>query len=359
MSSAPSAAVFPTTTSTAMPAEDRREDVPQWKQDFLAKKKTLQLHEMARLSKVASVDDEPVRGEGENNATVISADASNGDHASNGHVIMDDDVVTESDCDSVDSSIDSSTSGEDGPSTGRSAGRSGGYSFVTAEQFDPTEPLVVNKTVHTVVDEQTNDSGNDSSSNELPYQPGFVSKLLNKWSSISYQTNQTSNYTSSAFKSVATDQLFKSKSLDNDGGRTVNVESKPVKSYSVDSTLSSGSVPTSVVDSSSVEAVVEGYKTVIATDSIDEELVKRRASYRLPDEIILIESDNLSPRELIRDGSVSCEDKLPDLTTDNIIHLSDKDSPNYRYIILYIHSRFISQTSFRRDQNQSLNSSII
>ena len=390
-------------TSNHSATDNADETIPQWKREFLAKKKALMMHQQARLKQVAvapSSDSETTDTDRDNspllssraqnevkvNGTVAEISvAADGEVVTNGGYLPaesadEEDVVTEEDGDD-----DSSSSVDEGDSTDDEQvdGKSGGYSFITAEKYVPVsvadeatrnspELIVVTENRRSPVtlvsskqrekeressspslvdsnaasDSAENDT--DNSSNELPYRPGFVSKLLNKWSSISYQTQsqQPSNYTpqssgtrpspiSSINNSVSPAPSTSTTEEQQDSNYTLgNTRSgsaiasaaelthAPQRSVSADAhrTSSRAERPSSGILSSGITD--EG-----VSDSVSEELVKRRSSYRAPSEIILIES----PREQLREGSVS-EDRLPELSVDTSTEITqyntEESSPN-------------------------------
>ena len=390
-------------TSNHTATDNVDETIPQWKREFLAKKKALMMHQQARLKQVAvapSSDSETTDTDRDNspllssraqnevkvNGTIAEISvAADGEVVTNGGYLPaesadEEEVVTEEDGDD-----DSSSSVDEGDSTDDEQvdGKSGGYSFITAEKYVPEsvadeatrnspELIVVTEnrrspvTVvsskqqekekessspslvdsNTASDSAENDT--DNSSNELPYRPGFVSKLLNKWSSISYQTQsqQPSNYTpqssgtrpspiSSINNSVSPVPSTSTTEEQQDSNYTLgNTHSgsaiasaaelthAPQRSVSADAhrTSSRAERPSSgILGSGDADEGV--------SDSVSEELVKRRSSYRAPSEIILIES----PREQLREGSVS-EDRLPELSVDTSTEITqyntEESSPN-------------------------------
>ena len=391
-------------TSNHTATDNADETIPQWKREFLAKKKALMMHQQARLKQVAVApssdsettdtdrDNSPLlssraRNEVKVNGTVAEISvAADGEVVTNGGYLPaesadeEEEVVTEEDGDD-----DSSSSVDEGDSTDDEQvdGKSGGYSFITAEKYVPesvadeatrnspelivvtenrrspvtvvsskqleksresSSPLLVDS--NAASDSAENDT--DNSSNELPYRPGFVSKLLNKWSSISYQTQsqQPSNYTpqssgtrpspiSSINNSVSPAPSTSTTEEQQDSNYTLgNTRSgsaiasaaelthAPQRSVSADAhrTSSRAERPSSGILSS-------GDTDEGVSDSVSEELVKRRSSYRAPSEIILIES----PREQLREGSVS-EDRLPELSVDTSTEITqyntEESSPN-------------------------------
>ena len=391
-------------TSNHTATDNVDEAIPQWKREFLAKKKALMMHQQARLKLVAVApssdsettdtdrDNSPLlssraRNEVKVNGTVAEIlEAADGEVVTNGGYLPaesadeEEEVVTEEDGDD-----DCSNSVDEGDSTDDEQvdGKSGGYSFITAEKYVPesvadeatrnspelivvtenrrspvtvvsskqleksresSSPLLVDS--NAASDSAENDT--DNSSNELPYRPGFVSKLLNKWSSISYQTQsqQPSNYTpqssgtrpspiSSINNSVSPAPSTSTTEEQQDSNYTLgnsrsgsaiasaaDLTHAPQRSVSADAhrTSSRAERPSSGILSS-------GDTDEGVSDSVSEELVKRRSSYRAPSEIILIES----PREQLREGSVS-EDRLPELSVDTSTEITqyntEGSSPN-------------------------------
>lgn len=372
-----------TMTSNNHNAED--ETIPQWKRDFLAKKKTLLLHQQARLKQVAvpSSSDSESGEKTDNEQTDLPSKATqgdekvkvNGDRPSPVPAVVNGFLPAEPDTedDDVDSDVDSSM---DGDSTDDETvdGKSGGYSFLTAEKYDPDDETEARESSELIIPKEPNVSENksstqladvvvksaqetskvasdsaetdtDGSANELPYKPGFVSKLLNKWSSI---TDQPSNYspqpsgtkpTSSTVSAPSSSAVVNStrcttpaedRNYSPSNSRSVSQPAAPRPAaehtpHQTSSSPSRAARPNSGILGADSKSPDEG-----VSDSVSEELVKRIASYRAPSEIILIES----PREQLREGSVSCEDKLPDLSVDTTSEISasqqSDDSPSHR-----------------------------
>mgnify|MGYP001794726114 CR=1 FL=1 len=392
-------------TSNHSATDNADETIPQWKREFLAKKKALMMHQQARLKQVAVAplsdsettdtdrDNSPLlssraRNEVKVNGTVAEISvAAGGEVVSNGGYLPaesadEEDVVTEED-----GHDDSSSSVDEGDSTDDELvdGKSGGYSFITAEKYVPEsvadeatrnspELIVVTENRRSPVtvvsskqqekeressspslvdsnaasDSAENDT--DNSSNELPYRPGFVSKLLNKWSSISYQTQsqQPSNYTpqSSGTRPSPISSINNSVSPA-PSTSTSTTEEQQDSNYTLRNTRSGSAIASAAelthapqrsvsADAHRTSSRAERPSSGIlssgdtdegVSDSVSEELVKRRSSYRAPSEIILIES----PREQLREGSVS-EDRLPELSVDTSTEITqyntEGSSPN-------------------------------
>ena len=393
-------------TNNHSATDNADETIPQWKREFLAKKKALMMHQQARLKQVAVApssdsettdtdrDNSPLlssraRNEVKVNGTVAEISvAADGEVVTNGGYLPaksadeEEDVVTEEDGDDDSSS---SVDEEDSTDDEQVDGKSGAYSFITAEKYVPesvadeasrnspelivetenrrspvtvvsskqqeteresSSPSLVDS--HAASDSAENDT--DNSSNELPYRPGFVSKLLNKWSSISYQTQsqQPSNYTpqSSGTRPSPISSINNSVSPV-PSTSTSTTEEQQDSNYTLGNTRSGSAIASAaeLTHAPQLSVSADAHRTSSraerpssgilssgdtdegVSDSVSEELVKRRSSYRAPSEIILIES----PREQLREGSVS-EDRLPELSVDTSTEITqyntEGSSPN-------------------------------
>lgn len=136
-------------------SQDQLDDLshlPQWKRDFIEKKRALAAHQKLQQQRGTS--------------------KLQSNHHTNGFQkdLIDDEQRLETD----------STSDSDSDSSDSNTHKSGGYSFVNGEQYNP-DPM------DDIRDSEKSEESTEDSSSEYNYKPGYVTKLLNKWSNISYQ----------------------------------------------------------------------------------------------------------------------------------------------------------------------------
>ena len=160
--------------------------LPQWKKDFLEKKRALAALQRERNAKILAHDNGSSHGKtsdyktkGSNyttpSATSNSNSKANSNSTSTTHLTMNGSAIRPSEVTTDTASTTDTTDTESLSSAEGDATKiSGGYSFVTGETFTPE-------------DSSESASNATDTEDELAYRPGFVHKLLNKWSTISYQ----------------------------------------------------------------------------------------------------------------------------------------------------------------------------
>lgn len=203
------------------------------------------------------------------------------------------------DNESEDSSVDSDSD------TDRAATRHGGYSFETGQRLTIEEQTDSDSGSLALESKATREliSESDTSSAEIPYQPGFVSKLLNKWSRIN-DTSESNSVTENLHVTSTTTSNHKASSLSHSNGVTVTKpESTTV--YNSKSDASKEKLVQRITSSSDMFSKVESTAAVTEPKSRSaertpithnaEESRNRRPSFRNPEEIVLIEAE--SPRD--------------------------------------------------------------
>lgn len=284
--------------------------IPQWKRDYLAKKQAFLQYQTERM-KVTPIQpvshisqqnesksrEENTRKEGE--VLLISTDSTKMSFQSNAdnRIIDADELIPPGDMtsDSDDSSIDSDSDNDS--QTEHRRGKSGGYSVLNGERLSPSA-VSSDEEEENKDPESTETESETEGFSELKYHPGFVSKLLNKWSSISYQGESVTASTPTSPPANPPTQsrtfLTLQHSTDKFSPSKQNV-AEPLKSSQekrIEPHTKHG--PTLTTNPNNLKNE-DGMNTPTdnGEDSFDG-VSRRRCSYRAANEIILIESG--SPR---------------------------------------------------------------
>lgn len=151
--------------------------LPQWKRDFLMKKRALMLHQQEQVIKIVQQKDSLSTSNGR---YVCTIDKQNNSKPFQVHMSTVDisGSITGDKMDECESDDSESSCGNI---------KSGGYSFITGQQITGVDSdSSSSPSAEEELKLSESDSTTDTSSVDLTYKPGYVSRLLNKWTNISY-----------------------------------------------------------------------------------------------------------------------------------------------------------------------------
>ena len=289
--------------------------VPQWKQEFLAKKRALRDHQWNHNQRLLNTNvgnnptssfsgdvDSDFRKDDKKPTTdenITFATSNNGaliDLTSNQPIVIDGksgDKNIDNDTDNENSETDSDCSSEEdfGISTSETHNKkAGGYSFITGERLGANASDVEDSSEESK--SSTADSDTEGSA-EFKYKPGFVSRLLNKFSTISYQGEPLNNglpsYKADGYERPPIEGASSMKP--SNGSAPLHLSNKPPKSMAAHdlSTHSSKDATPLTSPTHVLTAIKTSLDSTSAETTASVEPKLSMQSYRAPKEIILIE----------------------------------------------------------------------
>ncbi|XP_067940108.1 uncharacterized protein [Watersipora subatra] len=196
-----------------------------------------------------------------------------------------DDQLANTEEDNSETDTDSNSSVEDKASSGKT----GGYSFLTGQRI-AVHTCDTNESSSSDEGESNETESETEGSTELKYKPGFVSKLLNKFSTISYQGSVVG---SSVPSSARHNMICNKSSAPNEV--TSIISPSQTSSCTSDQSVNLPSPQTSntndMVSPNSIISPVDNYDppALKAQPIRSSEGLPRKTFYRAPNEIILIE----------------------------------------------------------------------
>ena len=196
-----------------------------------------------------------------------------------------DDQLANTEEDNSETDTDSNSSVEDKASSGKT----GGYSFLTGQRI-AVHTCDTNESSSSDEGESNETESETEGSTELKYKPGFVSKLLNKFSTISYQ----GSVVGSSVPSSARHNMIRNKSS------APNEVTSIISPSQTSSCTSDQSVNLPSPQTSNTNDMVSPNSIISPVDNYDPPALKaqpirssvglpRKTFYRAPNEIILIE----------------------------------------------------------------------